>query len=365
MMRLRLSWTDPMSQRLRRPLLSAPIALGQVFLAMPEAISGQSVSRMVIGDRQVRDFQALIVEVEGELYLIDNGGQTYVNQKQVNEQEQLNHGDRIRIGQTELHLQIMDAPANAPKQQATRLQIVPDPTVPPTPNLQDNNSLHSPPNPPARHLPPVSSTTPSPNIGHSQNGSGALPLSHSGTPGGASVAPDTAPLPPAQPHQNLAQPPNQQAPFAPAPISPGSMSTEQSPAGLNGQHSPLPDPGLSQGTAEAGVARAKAAEAAQNPSQTYSPLPPASPAAEVPVSESTAAPQPLQLSNGAASPGCRRVVGFLFKRPCGRSNKAVCDECANGYSNHAYSADYALYEGFGRFEPGDWGYGLLAQPPQS
>lgn len=55
------------------------------------------------------------------------------------------------------------------------------------------------------------------------------------------------------------------------------------------------------------------------------------------------------------------MVGFLFKRPCGRQSNAGCEDCANGYSNHAYGEEYALYEGFGRYEQGDWGHGLLAQ----
>lgn len=348
-MKLRLSWTDPVSQRPRRPLLSAPIALGQVFTAMPEEISGMSVSRMVIGDRQVRDFQALLVEVEDELYLIDNGGQTFVNQQQVNGQERLSHGDRIRIGQTELQLQIMEAPPSTPGQRATHLQAIPAPTMAPSHDqslAQNGNSngkngahhlSHPSGNPNSNtnqiNLPERSMTHANQN-GNSHNGNPSNSQSLSRNGNSPALPPQIVPEPtPLNGHQRSDRP-NQH------------NSHQYPPAHQPNGHLP---PTNGHGNSN------NIASPAQNSSQPTAPAP----AFQTPIPSPAANPNPLQLPSNSPNAGCRRLVGFLFKRPCERMNSKGCDHCANGYSSHAYSADYELYEGFGRFEPGEWGYGLL------
>lgn len=326
-MKLRLSWIDPVSQRHRRPLLSAPIALGQAFAAMPEQISGQSVSRMVVGDRQIRDFQALIVEVEGDLYLIDNGGETYVNQQQVNGQELLKHGDRIRIGQTELQLQIMDAPPSSPSQRSTHLQAIPEPAIEPEPRQSNGHYAVAQPN----SLPPLNA--PSPSSAKPEQNSGNFPSSQALSSSQGMNLNGNAP---AQTDQSAR--PQQSAPEAPP----------QFPTPLNDSH-------LGQANSQPVVPAPTADPASPYPKATTQASP-----------EQPSSPQPLTLHNSAPNPGCRRMVGFLFKRPCGRTDSSSCDHCANGgYSSHAYNADYDLYEGFGRFEPGDWGYGLLTQQNQT
>lgn len=47
---------------------------------------------------------------------------------------------------------------------------------------------------------------------------------------------------------------------------------------------------------------------------------------------------------------CDRLVGFLFKRPCGRTDTTDCPYC-----NASYENDYAYYSGYGHYRSGSWG----------
>lgn len=47
---------------------------------------------------------------------------------------------------------------------------------------------------------------------------------------------------------------------------------------------------------------------------------------------------------------CERMVGFLFKRRCGRTDKTGCPHC-----NESYSEDYAYYGEYGNYRSGNWG----------
>jgi hypothetical protein len=47
---------------------------------------------------------------------------------------------------------------------------------------------------------------------------------------------------------------------------------------------------------------------------------------------------------------CDRMVGFLFKRRCGRTDTVGCPDC-----NTYYDDEYAYYEGFGNYRRGNWG----------
>lgn len=47
---------------------------------------------------------------------------------------------------------------------------------------------------------------------------------------------------------------------------------------------------------------------------------------------------------------CDRMVGFLFKRRCGRTDKTGCPHC-----NESYSEDYAYYGEYGNYHSGNWG----------
>jgi hypothetical protein len=48
---------------------------------------------------------------------------------------------------------------------------------------------------------------------------------------------------------------------------------------------------------------------------------------------------------------CDRMVGFLFKRRCGRTEKTGCPHC-----NESYQDDYAYYGEYGNYRSGNWGH---------
>jgi hypothetical protein len=58
----------------------------------------------------------------------------------------------------------------------------------------------------------------------------------------------------------------------------------------------------------------------------------------------------LMVSFSATAWECDRMVGFLFKRPCGRTDTAGCTYC-----NDSYDHDYAYYSGYGHYRSGSWG----------
>ena len=47
---------------------------------------------------------------------------------------------------------------------------------------------------------------------------------------------------------------------------------------------------------------------------------------------------------------CDRLVGFLFKRRCSRTDNIDCPDC-----NETYASDYAYYSGYGYYSSGHWG----------
>jgi len=56
---------------------------------------------------------------------------------------------------------------------------------------------------------------------------------------------------------------------------------------------------------------------------------------------------------------CTRKVGFLFKRPCGRTTTQGCPDCQNGNvdpNRDRYQEDYSYYPGYGRYGRGRWGH---------
>lgn len=53
----------------------------------------------------------------------------------------------------------------------------------------------------------------------------------------------------------------------------------------------------------------------------------------------------------ATTTECDRMVGFLFKRRCGRTDKTGCPHC-----NEYYEEDYAYYGEYGNYRSGNWGH---------
>lgn len=430
MMKLRLLWTDPVSQRPRHPLLNTPVALGSTFRSMPVEISGKSVSRMVIGDRQVQDFHALLVEIDQEIYLIDNLGQTYINQQPVQGQAQLNSGDRIRIGSTEIQFQIIPPPGSRPSgTQTTRLQAIPGglnqssqswspnsngngrpagqpvarasssspgnaPTTTGTnstnhlPN-RPNNGNHGSTNRPM-HLVPDPRQTPDlrtylpphnspqdPFKTHSQRNvpaeQGSAPTNHQPPPNhpmasAGSHSPTSHssahPSAPSNGHYPTGQnSPQNQTPGNNGYRSQGSINSHPPSPAPQPASFPTPSTQQQQPAQQQPALEAPSGFAAHHPEQAQPFKPVETPQS---VAMQPAVPfQPNGQAQHSTGGGCRRIVGFLFKRECGRSESAGCSHCENGYSSQAYAADYELYDGFGRYGPGDWGYGLLANQNQT
>jgi hypothetical protein len=56
------------------------------------------------------------------------------------------------------------------------------------------------------------------------------------------------------------------------------------------------------------------------------------------------------LVNFAVSNVCDRMVGFLFKRKCHRTDSTDCPYC-----HESYEEDYAFYTDYGIYRPGYWG----------
>ncbi|WP_414565226.1 MULTISPECIES: FHA domain-containing protein [unclassified Anabaena] len=59
----------------------------------------------------------------------------------------------------------------------------------------------------------------------------------------------------------------------------------------------------------------------------------------------------VKLAASAGSNVCDRLVGFLFKRRCDRTDKIGCPHC-----NESYEEDYAFYSNYGNYRSGDWGH---------
>ncbi|NJM99957.1 MAG: FHA domain-containing protein, partial [Phormidesmis sp. RL_2_1] len=112
-MRLQLTWEDVNTGQVRSPTLETPIAFGREFAAMPTAMKGISIRRMVLNSDQVDDFHALLIERNGQLMISDRqaGRVTKINGVALQPQavQFVNDGDRITIGPFEIALTILAA----------------------------------------------------------------------------------------------------------------------------------------------------------------------------------------------------------------------------------------------------------------
>jgi FHA domain len=68
---INLSWEDPTTKERKEPKLTFPIAFGREFVKMPAEIEGHRVSRMLLKDKGVSRFHALINLEENKLVVID------------------------------------------------------------------------------------------------------------------------------------------------------------------------------------------------------------------------------------------------------------------------------------------------------
>lgn len=97
---IQLSWEDPVTGELQRPLLAAPIAIGREADQMPARYADQVVSKIVLDHRQVSRFHALITVVNQQLCVTDKSANgTYLNGRPLNQGNQtFSSGDTLRMG---------------------------------------------------------------------------------------------------------------------------------------------------------------------------------------------------------------------------------------------------------------------------
>jgi RsiW-degrading membrane proteinase PrsW (M82 family) len=97
--RINLSWEDPRTRERKEPRLTLPVAFGREFVKMPTEIEGQRVSRMLLQDKEVSRFHALINLEGNKLVVIDqsNRNGVFINNKR-HQHYILASGDILKIG---------------------------------------------------------------------------------------------------------------------------------------------------------------------------------------------------------------------------------------------------------------------------
>ncbi|WP_052754513.1 PrsW family glutamic-type intramembrane protease [Calothrix sp. 336/3] len=102
---IQLNWQDPDSEVQRSPSLNVPIALGREFSQMPTTHNNHRVVRMVLNNKQVSRYHALIDIEHNHLVVIDQGSANgvFVNGKR-QDKCILNNGDSLQIGAYKINL---------------------------------------------------------------------------------------------------------------------------------------------------------------------------------------------------------------------------------------------------------------------
>jgi pSer/pThr/pTyr-binding forkhead associated (FHA) protein len=97
---VQLSWEDPATGKLQRPLLAPPIAIGRDMEQMPEILGDSVVSRLALENRQVSRFHALITLANYQLYVTDRSANgTFLNGQALRQGSQpFSSKDTLRIG---------------------------------------------------------------------------------------------------------------------------------------------------------------------------------------------------------------------------------------------------------------------------
>jgi pSer/pThr/pTyr-binding forkhead associated (FHA) protein len=146
---IQLNWQDPATGEARQEQFTPPIAIGKDASSLPSEISGLPVAHLVLSDRQISRYHAMIAldpSKTDTLLLID---QNSTNGVAVNGVRQtrvaLNSSDRIQIGTGEIAITFsvpasaatVVAPIATPQAQAANPNApIPKPTPPVTPSIQ-------------------------------------------------------------------------------------------------------------------------------------------------------------------------------------------------------------------------------------
>ena len=97
---IQLIWEDPITNELKQPLLTPPIAIGREVKQIPEPFTYKSVSRLKLSHRQVSRFHALITLANNQLYITDRSANgTFLNGQRISKTSlPFYPHDTIRIG---------------------------------------------------------------------------------------------------------------------------------------------------------------------------------------------------------------------------------------------------------------------------
>lgn len=97
---VQLSWEDPVTGELYRPLVAAPVAIGRETEQMPSTYGDQPVSQIQLDHRQVSRFHAFITVVNNQLFVTDKSANgTFLNGRALAQKNQsFSNGDTLRIG---------------------------------------------------------------------------------------------------------------------------------------------------------------------------------------------------------------------------------------------------------------------------
>ncbi|AOY79892.1 MULTISPECIES: FHA domain-containing protein [Moorena] len=97
---IQLTWEDPETGELKKPVLRPPIAVGRENDHLPEHLAGQSVSHLVLLDKEISRYHALITVANTQLYITDRSANgTFINGRKIRSGIQpFSSKDTLRIG---------------------------------------------------------------------------------------------------------------------------------------------------------------------------------------------------------------------------------------------------------------------------
>ncbi|WP_293113265.1 FHA domain-containing protein [Moorena sp. SIO4G3] len=97
---IQLTWEDPETGELKKPVLRPPIAVGRENDHLPEQLAGQSVSHLVLLDKEISRYHALITVANTQLYITDRSANgTFINGRKIRSGiHPFSSKDTLRIG---------------------------------------------------------------------------------------------------------------------------------------------------------------------------------------------------------------------------------------------------------------------------
>ncbi|MEN9247546.1 MAG: FHA domain-containing protein [Gloeomargarita sp. GMQP_bins_44] len=97
---IQLTWNDPQTGAVNQQTYLPPIAIGREYDQMPSHLGGKPVNRLVLPDRQISRYHALIISSGGKVLLTDRSANgTELNGERFHQASRVLHGqDVIRLG---------------------------------------------------------------------------------------------------------------------------------------------------------------------------------------------------------------------------------------------------------------------------